>query len=105
MRTEKDPNQTESGPFSKKVPDHVGEKIDLKSADDQHGLYPKSIVIGGEIFEFRHENKDEDNALYIKVLRADRPTITENIIVGSNGIIVDHIIYDQRDEEEAINRI
>ena len=101
MSGKENPNQIESGPFSKKAPDHIGEKVELKS----DGKYPESITIGEEKFEFRHENPDQNNALYIRILRSDSPAITENIIIDSNGIIIDHLIYDQRDEVETTERI
>ena len=87
-----------TGSYSKQIPDHIGERV-FTSLDNK---YPESITVGGEAFEFRHENPDQGNAVYTKRIKTDQPVIMENIVVDSTGTIIDHLLYDQRDEETKI---
>jgi len=82
---------------SRQIPDHIGEKIELKPPFAFSSKYPENITVGNQAFGFRHENPEQGNAVYINRIKEDSPIITENVIVSADGTIIDHLIYDERD--------
>jgi hypothetical protein len=61
--------------------------------------WPKTIEFENQVFEFRHENPDLGNAVYVRRMKLDSPVQVDNLAVDIHGNVLLHQIYDEAESE------